>query len=99
MTNMKLYTIGYSKKSAEEFFDLLRDNNVKRVVDIRRHNTNQLAGFTKQDDLAWFLKVIANIEYQHVLELAPSEDLMHACLLYTSPSPRDATLSRMPSSA
>ena len=23
----------------------------------------------------------------------------HACLLYTSPSPRDATLSRMPSSA
>ena len=78
MTNMKLYTIGYSKKSAEEFFDLLRDNNVKRVVDIRRHNTNQLAGFTKQDDLAWFLKVIANIEYQHVLELAPSEDLMHA---------------------
>lgn len=78
MTNMKLYTIGYSKKSAEEFFDLLHDNNVKRVVDIRRHNTNQLAGFTKQDDLAWFLKVIANIEYQHVLELAPSEDLMHA---------------------
>ena len=37
MSNMKLYTIGYSKKSAEEFFDLLRDNNIKRVVDIRRH--------------------------------------------------------------
>lgn len=78
MSNMKLYTIGYSKKSAEEFFDLLRDNNIKRVVDIRRHNTNQLAGFTKQDDLAWFLKVIADIDYEHVLELAPSEDLMHA---------------------
>ena len=78
MTSMKLYTIGYSKKSAEEFFGLLRDNNVKRVVDIRRHNTNQLAGFTKQDDLAWFLKVIADIGYEHVLELAPSEELMHA---------------------
>ena len=25
--------------------------------------------------------------------------LVHTCLLYTSPSPRDATLSRMPSSA
>ena len=75
---MKLFTIGYSKKSAEEFFDLLRANNVKRVVDIRRHNTNQLAGFTKKDDLAWFLSVIADIDYQHVLELAPSEDLMHA---------------------
>lgn len=78
MSDMKLFTIGYSKKSAEEFFDLLRANNVKRVVDIRRHNTNQLAGFTKKDDLAWFLSVIADIDYQHVLELAPSEDLMHA---------------------
>ena len=78
MSGMKLFTIGYSKKSAEEFFDLLRTNNVKRVVDIRRHNTNQLAGFTKKDDLAWFLSVIADIDYQHVLELAPSEDLMHA---------------------
>ena len=28
-----------------------------------------------------------------------SNGLGHACLLYTSPSPRDATLSRMPSSA
>ena len=78
MSDMKLFTVGYSKKSAEEFFDLLRDNGVKRVVDIRRHNTNQLAGFTKQDDLAWFLDVIAGIDYEHVLELAPSEELMHA---------------------
>ncbi|WKK60988.1 DUF488 domain-containing protein [Corynebacterium sp. P3-F1] len=78
MSDMKLFTVGYSKKSAEEFFDLLRDNGVKRVVDIRRHNANQLAGFTKQDDLAWFLDVIAGIEYEHVLELAPSEELMHA---------------------
>ena len=75
---MRLYTIGYSKKTAEEFFDILRDNGVTQVVDIRRHNTNQLAGFTKQDDLAWFLDVIAGIDYEHVLELAPSEELMHA---------------------
>lgn len=78
MSEMKLFTVGYSKKSAEEFFDLLRDNDVKRVVDIRRHNTNQLAGFTKKDDLAWFLATIADIDYEHVLELAPSEELMHA---------------------
>ena len=78
MSNMKLYTVGYSKKSAEEFFDLLRSNGVKRVVDVRRHNTNQLAGFTKKGDLAWFLDVIADIDYEHVLALAPSEDLMHA---------------------
>lgn len=75
---MRLYTIGYSKKSAEEFFRILKDNNVKQVVDIRRHNTNQLAGFTKQDDLAWFLDTIAGIGYTHELALAPSEKLMHA---------------------
>lgn len=75
---MRLYTIGYSKKSAEEFFCILKDNNVKQVVDIRRHNTNQLAGFTKQDDLAWFLDTIAGIGYTHELALAPSEELMHA---------------------
>lgn len=78
MSDMKLFTVGYAKKTAEEFFDLLRDNGVKRVVDIRRHNTNQLAGFTKKDDLEWFLDVIAGIGYEHVLELAPSEELMHA---------------------
>ena len=75
---MRLYTIGYSKKPAEEFFRILKDNNVKQVVDIRRHNTNQLAGFTKQDDLAWFLDTIAGIGYTHELALAPSEELMHA---------------------
>lgn len=75
---MKLFTIGYSKKTAEEFFDILRDNGVKQVVDIRRHNSNQLAGFTKQSDLPWFLDTIAGIGYTHELALAPSEDLMHA---------------------
>lgn len=75
---MRLYTIGYSKKSAREFFQILQDNGVKQVVDIRRHNTNQLAGFTKQDDLEWFLGTIAGIGYAHELALAPSEDLMRA---------------------
>ena len=75
---MHLFTIGYSKKTAEEFFDILRDNDIKQVVDIRRHNSNQLAGFTKQSDLPWFLDTIAGIGYTHELALAPSEDLMHA---------------------
>ena len=75
---MHLYTIGYSKKTAEEFFDMLRNNGIKQIVDIRRHNSNQLAGFTKQSDLPWFLDTIAGIGYTHELALAPSEDLMHA---------------------
>ena len=78
VANMQLYTIGYSKKTAKEFFNILRDNGVTQVVDIRRHNTNQLAGFTKQSDLPWFLDTIAGIDYSHELSLAPSEELMRA---------------------
>ncbi|WP_219911545.1 DUF488 family protein [Corynebacterium wankanglinii] len=75
---MRLYTVGYSQKTAEEFFHILRSHGVTRVVDIRRHNTNQLAGFTKQSDLPWFLDTIAGIGYAHELALAPSEGLMRA---------------------
>ena len=75
---MRIYTLGFSHKSAEEFFDILRDSGVRRVVDIRRSNTNQLAGFSKKDDLRYFLQVILDMPYTHELALAPSADLMHA---------------------
>lgn len=75
---MRIYTLGFSHKSAEEFFDILRESGVRRVVDIRRSNTNQLAGFTKKDDLRYFLRVILDMPYTHELALAPSGDLMHA---------------------
>ena len=52
---MRIYTIGFTKKSAERFFGLLRDSGAKRVVDVRLHNVSQLAGFAKRDDLAYFL--------------------------------------------
>ena len=73
---MRIYTLGFSHKSAEGFFDILRESGVRRVVDIRRSNTNQLAGFTKKDDLRYFLQVILDIPYTHELALAPSTDLM-----------------------
>ena len=75
---MRIYTLGFSHKSAEEFFDILRASGVRRVVDIRRSNTNQLAGFTKKDDLRYFLRVILDMPYTHELALAPSADLMRA---------------------
>ena len=75
---MRIYTLGFSLKSAVEFFDILRESGVRRVVDIRRSNTNQLAGFTKKDDLRYFLRVILDMPYTHELALAPSADLMHA---------------------
>lgn len=76
MTPIKLFTIGFTKKSAEAFFTRLQQAGVKRVVDVRLNNNSQLAGFSKRDDLAYFLRSIAGIEYVHVLELAPTQELL-----------------------
>jgi uncharacterized protein (DUF488 family) len=73
---IKLFTIGFTKKSARKFFTALKEAGVKRVVDIRLNNNSQLAGFSKKDDLAYFLKEIAGIDYVHVPELAPTQDIL-----------------------
>lgn len=73
---MKIFTIGFTKKSAEEFFSALMDANVRRVVDVRLNNTSQLSGFAKRGDLRWFLKKIGGIAYTHVPELAPTKEIM-----------------------
>lgn len=73
---IKLYTIGFTKKSAEYFFNLLRNNGVKRLVDVRISNSSQLAGFAKGKDLEFFVKEICHIPYQHIVDFAPSKDLL-----------------------
>lgn len=74
---MKLYTIGFTKKSARRFFELLTDAGVKRVVDVRLNNSSQLAGFAKRDDLSYFLEAVAGIGYVHLPELAPTPDIIN----------------------
>lgn len=73
---MRLFTIGFTKKSAEIFFTKLCDAGVKRVIDIRLNNVSQLAGFAKKNDLSYFLKTICAIEYVHVPELAPTQEIL-----------------------
>lgn len=73
-----VYTIGFTKKTAEQFFELLSNNGVKKVIDTRLNNESQLAGFSKKEDLKYFLKSILNIEYVHKPELAPSEQILKA---------------------
>ena len=73
---MKLYTIGFTKKDARTFFGLLIDNQVRTIIDVRIHNQSQLAGFTKKEDLPYFLEKIAGIGYVHLIEAAPEESLM-----------------------
>jgi len=75
---MEIYTIGFAKKSAEEFFGALRKAGIKRLIDIRLNNTSQLAGFTKKDDLKFFLKELCDTEYVHELLLAPTPEILNS---------------------
>jgi len=75
---LKVYTIGFAGKSAEQFFETLKRHRIVRLLDIRIHNKSQLAGFTKQKDLQYFLKVICGAEYVHLPLLAPTEELLKA---------------------
>ena len=73
---MKLYTIGFTKKNAEQFFSLLEKSQITTLLDIRLNNVSQLAGYTKRDDLCFFLKKILNVKYIHSIKLAPTKQIL-----------------------
>lgn len=73
---MKIYTIGFTKKSAEHFFGLLRGAGVTTLVDVRLNNVSQLSGFAKRDDLRYFLNEMCGVRYTHRLDLAPTQSLL-----------------------
>lgn len=75
---MKLFTIGFTKKSAEDFFSRLSKAHVKKLVDVRLNNVSQLSGFAKKDDLRYFASVICGIGYEQLPELAPTQDILDA---------------------
>ncbi len=78
MANATVFTIGFTKTTAEGFFERLLKSGVKKVVDVRLHNTSQLSGFAKADDLAYFLKKIGGAEYVHQPLLAPTDTMLKA---------------------
>jgi uncharacterized protein (DUF488 family) len=75
---IEIATIGFTKKSAERFFTALQQAGVKRIIDVRLNNVSQLAGFSKMEDLRYFLRVICGIDYIHLPELAPTQDMLDA---------------------
>jgi uncharacterized protein (DUF488 family) len=75
---LKIFTIGFTKKSAETFFTLLSQAGVQRLIDVRLNNVSQLAGFTKKDDLRYFAKAICGIDFIHLPQLAPTADILDA---------------------
>jgi uncharacterized protein (DUF488 family) len=78
VSNAAVSTIGFTKTTAESFFDRLLKAGVKKVVDVRLHNTSQLSGFAKADDLAYFLRKIGDIRYVHEPLLAPTDPMLKA---------------------
>ncbi len=78
MNDIEVATIGFTKTNAAGFFERLKKAGMKKVVDVRLHNTSQLAGFAKAADLAYFLKQICGVEYVHQPLLAPTDDILKA---------------------
>jgi uncharacterized protein (DUF488 family) len=73
---MRIFTIGFTKKSAADFFTRLRNPELQKLVDVRLNNISQLAGFAKKDDLRFFAKAICGIEYMHLPILAPTQEML-----------------------
>lgn len=75
---IKLFTIGFTQKSARQFFTTLIEAKVRRLIDVRLNNVSQLAAFAKRADLEYFLREIADIDYLHLPALAPTQDILDA---------------------
>lgn len=73
---MKIYTIGFKGRSAKKFFTTLKKHGIQKIIDVRRKNVSQLAGYTKGPDLKYFLEECFDIAYEHVPDFGPSEELL-----------------------
>ncbi len=73
---MEIYTIGFASRSAREFFTVINQAGICRLLDIRLNNKSQLAGFSKYPDLAYFLGELCSCNYEHDIELAPTKDML-----------------------
>jgi uncharacterized protein (DUF488 family) len=73
---MKLYTIGFTKKTARQFFEILKRAGIKKLVDIRLNNRSQLAGFTKKEDFEYFLQTLCDASYHYLPSLAPTQEIL-----------------------
>lgn len=75
---IQIYTIGFTKTTAESFFESIKSNKIKTLIDTRINNNSQLSGFSKKEDIKFFLKEICGVDYVHNTELAPTKELLDA---------------------
>ena len=97
---MWLNLISMGMKTASHIYQ--NKQKTKRMMsDAQAHHAERMA----KGEIEYKAKVIESNdkgwkdEFVLILVSLPILVLVYSCLLYTSPSPRDATLSRMPSSA
>lgn len=76
-TGINTFTIGFTKKKAETFFNFVQDNNIETMIDVRLNNISQLAGFAKRDDLSFFLDKLCGTKYIHLPDLAPTKEILN----------------------
>lgn len=75
---MKLWTIGFTKRTARDFFTKLKASGATQLVDVRLNNVSQLAGFAKRNDLEYFVRELCGMKYVHLPQLAPTQDILDA---------------------
>ena len=75
---MEVYTIGFTKRAAPDFFGALKRARIRRLLDVRLNNSSQLAGFTKRADLPYLLREICDADYLHEPLLAPTQTMLDA---------------------
>jgi uncharacterized protein (DUF488 family) len=68
-------TIGFGKKGAERFVQLLCGASVRTVIDTRRRPDSPLSGYARKRDLPYILRA-AGIGYEYRPELAPPDALL-----------------------
>jgi uncharacterized protein (DUF488 family) len=76
MENVTVFTIGFTQKTAKQFFETLRDARVQRLIDVRLNNQSQLSGFAKLKDLQYFTRTILGIPCAHEPLLAPTAEIL-----------------------
>lgn len=75
---MEIFTMGFTQKSAEQFFGLINKYDIELLIDVRLNNQSQLAGFTKGRDLEFFLKNLCNCKYEHGIVFAPTKEILNS---------------------
>ena len=73
----RIFTIGYAGKNARQFFTTLKQAGIRKVIDVRLYNTSQLAGFTRRQDIEYFLQTIVGAKYIHLPIAAPTKQLLN----------------------